>query len=274
MEFKTVDQAKHDEMFLLDRAKKRSSRFASLHPHVVSSVTELRNSVAHATRNSFWVSYASDLTEALVKNASQGAPPLGFGLFIHTLDIRTIPALSSFFRRIAYAMDGGFIAAGELAEVLGADNRPDLFIGGSVNQATDTITFWRGDLKPLTVPFSAFEESGTGTKPDFSKFAVIDCGQTVRLGDYEAAADAILYEYDPNYRRRISRQRLQEDRSFGACLRRLRKQRALRREDFEPDLSAKTIARIEQGKVGRIRKKTLLALAEHLSVEPEEIMTY
>jgi DNA-binding Xre family transcriptional regulator len=171
-------------------------------------------------------------------------------------------------------MDGGFIPAEELVEVFEAENRPDLFIGGSVNHATDTITFWRGDLKPLTVPFSAFEKSGTGTKLDFNKFAVIDCGQTVQLGDYEAAVDAILYEYDPDYRRRISKQRLQEEQTFGASLRRLRKQRGLRREDFEPELSAKTIARIEQGKVKRIQKKTLNALAERLSVEPDAIETF
>ena len=127
---------------------------------------------------------------------------------------------------------------------------------------------------PLTVPFTAFGTSGSGTKPNFNKFAVIDCGQSIQLGDYEAAVDAVLYEYDPEYRRRISKQRLQEDRSFGAALRRLRKQRGLRREDFEPDLSAKTVARIEQGKVKRIQKKTLNALAEHLSVEPDEIETF
>lgn len=274
MAVKTAANRKQYQMFLLDRAKKRSSRFASLRPQVVSSVTELRNSVAHATRDSLWVSYASDLTEALVRNASLGTSSLGFGLFIHSLDMQTIPALASFFRRIAYTMDGGFIPADELAEVLETDNRPDLFIGGSVNHVTDTITFWRGDLKPLTVPFSAFEKSGDGTEPDFNRFSVIDCGQTVRLGDYEAAVDAILYEYDPEYRRRISKKRLQQDRSFGASLRRLRKQRGLRREDFEPDVSAKTVARIEQNKVKRIQKKTLNALAEHLSVDPQEIETF
>lgn len=191
-----------------------------------------------------------------------------------TLDMKTVPALSSFFRRLAFTLDDGFLPAEELAEVLEADNRSDLFIGGSVNPATDTITFWRGDLQPLTVPFSAFEKSGKGTKPDFSKFSVIDCGQTVELGDYEAAVDAILYEYDPEYRRRIRKQRKQEDPSFGAALRRLRKQRGLRREHFGPELSAKTIARIEQGKVKRVQKKTLNALAAHLSVEPEEIETF
>jgi DNA-binding Xre family transcriptional regulator len=271
MALKSTVRRKDYSMYLLDRAKVRSSRFASLRPHVISSVRELRNSVAHATRDSLWVSYASDLTEALIRSASLSAPSLGFGLFIHSLNVKMISALSSFFRRIAFTMDGAFIPAEELAEVLKADHRAGLFIGGSVDNVTETITFWRGHLVPLTVPFSAFEVSGSGTKPDFNEFALIDCGQTVRLGDYEAAVDAILYEFDPDFRRRISKQRLQEDQSFGASLRRLRKQRGLRREDFEPDLSAKTVARIEQGKVKRIHNKTLHALAQHLAVEPEEI---
>jgi DNA-binding Xre family transcriptional regulator len=259
---------------VLDRTKKRPARFASLHPHVVSSVAELRNSLAHAPRDSFWISYAQDLTEALVKTASASRPALGLGLFIHSLDIETIPALASCFRRFAFATDGGFIPPEELAEVLEAENRADLFIGGSVGSTTETITFWRGDLKPLTVPVSAFEASGDGTEPDFSRLAVIDCGQTVRLGDYEAAVDAILYEYDPEYRRRISKKRLQQDRSFGAALRRLRKQRGLRREDFEPEVSSKTIARIEQNRVKRIQTKTLNALGKRLSVDPHEIETF
>lgn len=177
-------------------------------------------------------------------------------------------------RRIAFKTDGGFISPAELVEVLEADNSAELFIGGNVDSATETLTFWRGDLKALTVPFSAFEPSGDGTLPDFGRLSIIDSGQTVRLGDYEAAVDAILYEYDPEYRRRIAKQRLQEDRSFGAALRRLRKQRGLRREDFEPEISAKTIARIEQGKVQRIHKKTLEALANRLAVDPQEIATF
>jgi len=274
MALKTAQKPKDYQMFLLDRAKKRTSRFASLHPQVVSSITALRNSVAHARKDSFWVSYANDLTEALVKSASAGEPTLGLGLFIHSLDMKTIPALTSCFRRIAFSADGGFIAAEELAEVFKAKSRSDLFIGGSVDKATEMITFWRGNLKPLTVPFSAFEKSGDGTEPDFDRFSVIDCGQTVRLGEYEAAVDAILYENDPDYRKRISKKRRQEDQSFGASLRRLRTQRGLRREDFEPEVSAKTIARIEQGRVKHIHKKTLKVLANRLSVEPDQIETF
>jgi DNA-binding Xre family transcriptional regulator len=274
MVVKAAPKRKLTQMFLLDRAKKRASSFASLRPQVVSSPADLRNCVARATRDSLWVSYASDLTDALVRSASTNHPTLGMGLFIHSLDMKTLPALASRFRRIAFTANGGFIPAEELAEVLEAGNRSDLFIGGSLDKATETITFWRGDLKPVTVPFSAFEKSEAGTDPDFNKFSVMDCGQTVRLGQYEAAVDAILYENDPEFRRRISKRRLQEEQSFGASLRRLRKQRGLRREDFEPELSAKTIARIEQGRVKRIHKKTLGALAERLSVAPEELATY
>lgn len=166
------------------------------------------------------------------------------------------------------------LSADELAEVLQAENRADLLIGGVVNNTTHTITFWRGDLKPLTVPFSSFEKSGDGTEPDFDKFSIIDCGQTVQFGTYEAAVDALLYEHDPRYRRAIAKHRLAEDQTFGAALRRLRKQRGLRREDFEPDLSAKSIARVEQGKVKTVRSKTLAALAKRLDVPPQEIASF
>lgn len=162
----------------------------------------------------------------------------------------------------------------ELVEALAADNRKDLFIGGSVDPSSQTVTLWRGSLVPLTVPFRAFEPSGDGTTPDFSRFAIADCGQTVQLGDYEAATDALLYEFDPVYRRRVNRERLETEQSFGAALRRLRKQRGLTREDFAPEVAAKTIARIERGEVQRIQKRTLEALARRLQVRPEEIASF
>jgi len=168
----------------------------------------------------------------------------------------------------------GFLRPEKLAEALNAEHRAELFIGASVDPKSQTITLWRGNLEPLTVPFSAFENSGDGIQPDFDEFSVTDCGQTIRLGEYEAAADAVLYEFDPQYRRRISKQRQQSEQSFGASLRRLRKQRGLSRDDFAPDVAAKTIARIEQGKVRRIHAKTRSAIARKLAVKPEEIETY
>lgn len=274
MATKLVNNRHRSGVFLLDRAAKRAVTFAPLRPRVVSTRADLRSSLACATKDSLWVSYAPDLTYALVKRVAANPPSLGLGLFVHSLDVQSIPALSSAFRRIAFTPNGGFLPAVELAEVLSVDNRSDLFIGGFVNRPTETITLWRGNLESLTVPFSAFPRSGDGAEPDFDDFSIMDSGQTVRLGRYEAAADAVLYEFDPEYRRRISKKRLKEDRSFGAALRRLRKQRGLRREDFEPEISAKTVARIEQRAVTRIRPKTLAALASHLGVEPDDIATF
>ncbi|MFM7166489.1 MAG: helix-turn-helix domain-containing protein [Planctomycetaceae bacterium] len=203
-------------------------------------------------------------------------PPrtLGVAVFVHALSLQSVAGLTSCFRRFAFTSDHGFLPPEELAEALKAENAADLIIGGSVDLCSETITLWRGSLTPLTVPFSAFEKSGDGIEPDFGQFAVTDFGQTVQLGHYEASADAILYEFDPQYRRRISRMRQQSERSFGASLRRLRKQRGLRREDFEPEVTGKTIARIEQGVVRQVHKKTLDVIAKRLRVTPAEIESF
>ena len=99
-------------------------------------------------------------------------------------------------------------------------------------------------------------------------------GQTVRFGDYEAAADAILCEFDLVYRCHVFNARRQWERTIGASLRRLSKQRGLRREDFEPNVTAKTIARTEHGLVQRIQMATLNSIADRLRVNIDEIETY
>lgn len=264
----------HQSLILLDKHRTRVAAFAGLRPRVVQSVGDLNDSVEAASKDSLWISFSSVLTDALVKRASPRKVRLGRAMFLHKMDLRTIPVLNSLFTRIAFDVDGCFLPAEELAEVLEADNRADLVIGGIVSEPTQTITLWLGNLDPLTVPFAAFEPSGDGTRPNFHAFAVIDTGQTIKLGDYEAAVDALLYEFDPEFRRALAKKRLQEERNFGASLRRLRKQCGLRRADFEPDLSARTIARIEQGEVKHIRGKTLESLAGRLGVRPEDIESY
>lgn len=260
--------------YLLSRAASRSRIFAVLEPEVVSSIKGLRDSLAHVEKKSLWISYDKELTAALLRHVSWASAPLGEAVFVHAVPPESLPALHGLFERFAFAVSGSFLEPEELAEALQADARADLFIGGSVDRATETITLWRGNLDTLTVPFSAFEESGDGLRPDFGKFTLIDYGQTIRLGKYEAAADAVRYEFDPDYRRRVKKERLESEQSFGGSLRRLRKQRGLSREDFAPAINAKTVARIEQGKVSRIQPKTLSALAERLGVSPEEIESF
>lgn len=271
-------KARHTTMvrrtFLLDKTRRRHARFSLLKPETVSSLASLRDSLARATKDSLWISYERTLLEALLRTLSWPAPSLGVAVLVHAVNPQTLPVLASCFKRFACAKNDNFLPPNELAEALVADNRSDLFIAGSVDQASETITLWRGNLQSLTVPFTAFEKSRDGVDPDCQNLSVMDNGQTIRLGDYEAAADAILYEFDPEYRRRISQERQQSERSLGASVRRLRNQRGLRREDFVPHVAAKTIVRIEQGKVQRVRKNTLKAIAHRLRVAPEEIATY
>jgi hypothetical protein len=161
----------------------------------------------------------------------------------------------------------------ELAEVLADDRRGDLFIGGYADIENQTLTLVRGDLRRLSVPLSMFLPSGAGAAPDPSRLAISDCGNTVRLGDYEAAADAILYEADPSFRNQLLVKKRAEDKTFGACLRRLRLLRALRQGDFG-DVTAKTIARIERGETEAPHGHTLKVIAARLGVEPNEITSY
>jgi len=161
----------------------------------------------------------------------------------------------------------------DLVEVLRSAHRANLFIGGVVAPAAKSVVLIRGDLTSLVVPFAWFSPRPNGPKPDFSDFEIVDTGQTIRLGEYEAASDAALYEFDVEFRRHERRRRLSSDKSFGGALRRLRLQRGLSRDDF-PGLSAKTIARIERGDVKEPHGGTLVTIAERLGVKPDEIASF
>ena len=161
----------------------------------------------------------------------------------------------------------------ELIEAVTRDDASERFVGGSVDLQAKTLTLLRGDIKAVVAPFSIFPKSADGTAPDFAGLRLTDYGRTVALGDYEASSDAILYELDLDYRRRLKKHRRQSDRTFGASLMRLRKQRRLKRSDFA-SVSSKAIARIERNEVEKPHAKTLEAIADRLGVQPEEIESY
>lgn len=161
----------------------------------------------------------------------------------------------------------------ELTEVLSSENRRDLLIGGEFIPARSEILLYRGDLEPITVPLSWFSPRPGSPEPDATRLAVTDYGQTVRLGEYEAAADAILYEFDEDYRPRAKKRMLEKDTSLGGAIRRLRLQKGLRQTDF-PGITAKEIARIEKGLVQRPREETLQRIAKRTGVLVDQLQTY
>lgn len=176
--------------------------------------------------------------------------------------------------RVVVAPDDGvsLLPPEELAEVMDDEGAEDRFIGGVVDADDRALVLYRGNLDRLVVPHAWFK-ARPKARPDFAAFAVTDYGQTVQLGDYEASADAILYDLDPDARRRMKEREIKRDASFGGALRRLRSARGIARSDFAP-LSAKTVARIERGEVDEPHGDTLATIAKRLGVKPEQIKSY
>ncbi|MDG3004868.1 helix-turn-helix domain-containing protein [Paludisphaera mucosa] len=166
-----------------------------------------------------------------------------------------------------------WLPAEGLATALAADDAGDRFIGGAVDPEAGTVTFVRGDRKTLMLPLSSFKAGEDGVEPDFGVLGFADEGDAVAFGGCEFAADVVLFEADPDFRRRLNKARREGARSFGASLRRLRIQKGLRRRDFAP-IPAETIAGLERNVLGRPQKKVLAKIAARLGVEPERIENY
>jgi hypothetical protein len=185
----------------------------------------------------------------------------------------SVPALQGVFAQVIGVGGYRWLPIEELLTAITGKNAGDRFIGGAADLESRTLALVRGDYQTVVVPFSLFKQTADGTKPEFGTLSFADYGHTVVLGDYEAAADAILYEIDEGFRRRLNKQRQKSEKSFGASLRRLRIQKRVRREDFSP-LASKTIARIERNEIGKPHGRSLNIIAQRLGVSASEIETY
>jgi hypothetical protein len=185
----------------------------------------------------------------------------------------SVPVLEGVFARVLGIGGYRWLPVEELVKVITGKDAARRFIGGAADSESETLALVRGNRQTVVVPFSMFEETGNGVKPDFGALAFTDYGHTVQLGEYEASADAILYEIDADYRRMLDKERQKSERSFGASLRRLRLQKRLKRGDFSP-LAAKTIARIERNEIATPHGKSLKIIAQRLGVDADDIETY
>jgi hypothetical protein len=272
---------KPKKLFLLGTGAKSVMRLlrAGLPASQVQNRRSLVQALDEASPSALWLAVSPDGTDELLQEAirlpsRRRRSRLGGLLTLHKPRTENIQPLDDLFDPFVWSTGNfSFLPLDELAEVLADERRADLFIGGYADARNETLTLVRGDLRRLSVPVSLFLPSGVGDKPDPFRLEFADCGNTVQLGDYEAAADAILYEADPDYRSRLLAKRRAEDKTFGACLRRLRLQRGLRQSDFG-DVAAKTIARIERGETEAPHGQTLATIAGRLQVEPSEITSY
>lgn len=161
----------------------------------------------------------------------------------------------------------------QVIRILHSDDPTNRLVAGMIDKDAGNLLVYRGDLQPVVASLDSIKPR-LDVEPNFNDFEIIDWGHTLRFGQFEASVDSILYENDADYRRRIRQKRHADEKTFGASLRRLRLQRELRQSDFEPAVSAKTIARIENNEVTKPHGQTLQHIAGALGVEPEEIETY
>jgi hypothetical protein len=238
--------------------------------------SEVEAAINSPANKATWISFTRDFTDILLKHAVDARADLR-GSHLVTLTpprAESIPALLGLFHP-AFGLGAGFqwLSKDEFVETIVMADASDRFIGGSVDLKAKALTLLRGDITAVVAPFSLFSQSGDGTAPDFARLRLLDYGRTVALGDYESSTDAVLYELDPDFRHRLRKHRQQSEKTFGASLMRLRKQRGLKRSDFAP-ISPKEIARLERNEVGKPRAKTLEVLASRLHARPEEIETF
>lgn len=193
-------------------------------------------------------------------------------LVIADVPLRALPALEALFKDAIVIPHKTALPLEELLEIINDKNAKNYVIGGQIDEKTHTVTLIRGDLSKLAVPFSTFRPSGIGVQPDFTRFSIEDFGQSIKFGDYDSSVHAVLYEFDPLYRKDRKAELLNKDKSFGACLRRLRILKRFKQTDF-PGVDAREIGRIERGEV-KPRPITIAKIAETLEVKPTEIKTY
>ncbi len=124
--------------------------------------------------------------------------------------VAVVEVVRALFRNSVGAGEAVFLPVEEMAEALTSDYYEDLFIGVAVDVDDQTVVLYRATGALLLVPVSWFKGGPKSPKPDLSRPAVIDGGQTICLGDFEAAADAILYEFDANYRKRARKNRIEK----------------------------------------------------------------
>lgn len=251
-----------------------------LHFAAISRQSDIRNAVSHAAGNTVWLAENRKSLWSLTREAlglhPSGRTSLGTLIALTEPKPSSLPTLSSIFARVILGHDHGryhFLPRAELLEVLGVAHPDEYFIAWAYDDESHVVNLLRGDFTSLAIPESWFTPSPTGEHPDFSDISIVDYGQALKLGAYEASGDAILYEFDARYRSRLRQYLEMHEQGFGPSLRRLRKQKGLRLSDFSP-LSEKQMRRIEKGEVKRLHLKTREILSETLGVPFDEIETY
>jgi hypothetical protein len=269
----------NEEFLLLGTGWGPAAALADLPARRAGSGNELERWGGSSTADLLCIAHTpADLTQfvgaALEYRARRRRAKLHKVLVLHPLTAGQRTIYQDLFARVLAPGDGvQMLATNELLEALASDDRADRVIGVAVDGVSELVMLYRGNLDTVIVPFGWFGSPHASTRPDFSDFEPVDHGIGVRFGEYEAAVGAVLYEFDPAYRRRVKRAEIGRDDDVGGSVRRLRNLRGLRQSDF-PGISVKEIGRIERGEVKTPQRATLERIASIFGVSVEDLRTY
>jgi hypothetical protein len=269
----------NEEFLLLGAGWGHTSALADLPARRAGTADEIQKWGGSSTADMLCIAHTpADLGQfvaaALEYRARKPRSRLHKVLVLHPLSAGQRTIYQDLFARVLAPGEGiAMLPTNELLEALASDDRADRVIGAAVDGASELVMLYRGNLDTVIVPFAWFGSPHASTRPDFSDIEPVDHGIGVRFGEYEAAVDAILYEFDPVYRRRVKRAEVGRDDGVGGSVRRLRNLRGLKQSDF-PGLSVKEIGRIERGEVKTPHRATLDRIASTFGVSVEELRTY
>ncbi len=239
----------------------------------ISSAATVREAYDTAPPKSLWLMLSSAALAVLTSLKPQSSRDQRL-LCLTRIAPSSEHLIGAYFQQwLALSEDLAALEPDVLQEVVRSANSRDRIIAAAYDAESAAIVLYRGNLDRIVVPLAWFANKASGAVADPAKLAVIDHGQTVSLGAFEASTDAILYEFDDEYRKTVKRRTLAQDMSLGGSLRRLRLQRGLTQHDF-PGVTAKTIARIERGAVAKPHAATLAIIVKRLDVVVADLATY
>lgn len=259
---------KSENIIFVGAGREIDSYFAELAYRLVRTAEEMKAVLKESGRK-LWIGRdTSVLRDGLLGTS---APLRDFDRLLMLEPIGSLRAefLRAYFGKVVSPDAGTFVPHEVLAEILAEEFPGDYLICAIYDADDEAIILHRGNLDTIVVPMGWFERP-SGIVADPGDLQILDYGQTLRLGGFEAATDAILYSFDREFRRRMRKLRWENDNSFGASLRRLRLERGFNQDEFD-GVTARTVRRIESGEVSRPHARTLKILANHLDVEPDEI---
>ncbi len=256
--------------YVVDEGRTDLGAFSALDPTILRNKRVVQRAALDG-RRALWIAPRKEglwwLAETIAELAQ---PPRHLLLALEVFSPKSLVVLPTLFARTVCSPPVRLLPRAELSEVVAWDGRADMCIGGVVEPRAGTVTLYRGDLRPITVPASRFQSTVKGVTSDLSRFEVTHYGQVLRFGNYGVSFEEVLFEYDADFRRAKKAQQISQDETFGGSVRRLRKELGLSRSAFA-GVSERTIARIERGEVKRPHGRTLYIIADTLGVDPDEL---